>query len=322
MSTLSTPLSVASRLRFALYANIGLRGSVRTLAYQDALKLGASSEGREIIERLEEVSLRIDRALFEFERSPNKYPGPFQQKMKRLQDMYSELTPDDLGFYTLTLKEPRSLTIGHPLLRQRSLPVDTTFYQSEDMVRAVHAMKFKLDYDMEDFHLTAISAVQVGMPIRCFHINYHNSRQNLELPVFHERLIKPLSLKETGPLGGGPSASSRRTSITPRNSPARIEPVFLLNPTVTPTSLTHVTYNIEGCLSVPGMAAMVARPDAVRLDAVNLDLVPVSATLTGLPAAVVCHEIDHMDGILFTDRAALPTMRTMENILNPMPSKF
>ena len=58
----------------------------------------------------------------------------------------------------------------------------------------------------------------------------------------------------------------------------------------------------EGCLSMPGLYAPVRRPEAVHLEAYGRDGNPMSLDLNEMMARVVQHEIDHLDGVLFTDR--------------------
>lgn len=58
----------------------------------------------------------------------------------------------------------------------------------------------------------------------------------------------------------------------------------------------------EGCLSIPELYAPVRRPATVNVSAYNLAGEEIQATLDGLLARVVQHEIDHLDGILFIDR--------------------
>jgi peptide deformylase len=58
----------------------------------------------------------------------------------------------------------------------------------------------------------------------------------------------------------------------------------------------------EGCLSIPGVTGHVRRPERVRLQAYNLRGEQIDLELDGLFARVVQHEVDHLDGILFTDR--------------------
>ncbi len=58
----------------------------------------------------------------------------------------------------------------------------------------------------------------------------------------------------------------------------------------------------EGCLSIPGFTAMVERPSHIRIRAQNLEGGPVERDAEGLLARVICHEIDHLDGILYLNR--------------------
>lgn len=58
----------------------------------------------------------------------------------------------------------------------------------------------------------------------------------------------------------------------------------------------------EGCLSLPGLELPVERPAGVTVEAQTLDCKPITIKAKGLHARIMQHEIDHLDGILFTDR--------------------
>jgi peptide deformylase len=58
----------------------------------------------------------------------------------------------------------------------------------------------------------------------------------------------------------------------------------------------------EGCLSLPGIFADVERSKSVRVSAEDEEGRPISFEAHGLPAKVIQHEIDHLDGVLFIDR--------------------
>ncbi|NLC68022.1 MAG: peptide deformylase [Clostridiaceae bacterium] len=58
----------------------------------------------------------------------------------------------------------------------------------------------------------------------------------------------------------------------------------------------------EGCLSVPGVFGEVKRPKKVIVEALNEKGEKVRVTGEGLLAVALCHEIDHLDGILFRDK--------------------
>src|SRR5262245_13496601 len=58
----------------------------------------------------------------------------------------------------------------------------------------------------------------------------------------------------------------------------------------------------EGCLSLPGLYGPVVRPKQVRINAYSLTGEEIQVDATGLVARCVQHELDHLDGVLFTDR--------------------
>ena len=58
----------------------------------------------------------------------------------------------------------------------------------------------------------------------------------------------------------------------------------------------------EGCLSIPGITAAVERPDWVRVKAQDLEGNEFEIEGNELLARVLCHEIDHLEGILYLDR--------------------
>jgi len=78
--------------------------------------------------------------------------------------------------------------------------------------------------------------------------------------------------------------------------------VVLVNPVVTPVGSETAT-NYEGCLSVPGLRGEVTRPRTVRVQALDRSGKAVDITMTGMRSAVVQHEVDHLNGILYTDLA-------------------
>jgi peptide deformylase len=59
--------------------------------------------------------------------------------------------------------------------------------------------------------------------------------------------------------------------------------------------------DVEGCLSLPGISDKVDRPTAITVRAVDLSGQPLELAAEGWLARAVCHEVDHLDGILFTD---------------------
>ena len=60
----------------------------------------------------------------------------------------------------------------------------------------------------------------------------------------------------------------------------------------------------EGCLSVPGRFGLVTRPMTVTVRAQDRDGKAFELSGTGITARAFCHEVDHLDGIMFTELAS------------------
>ncbi len=85
------------------------------------------------------------------------------------------------------------------------------------------------------------------------------------------------------------------------NKHGRIE---LINPVITHMGGSQ-TGN-EGCLSLPNDVREVERPMTVTVTAQDRSGKEFTITGEGLLARALCHEIDHLDGILFIDKAVMP----------------
>ena len=80
----------------------------------------------------------------------------------------------------------------------------------------------------------------------------------------------------------------------------------LINPEIVSQSGEDTDY--EGCLSIPRVRAQVKRPANVVVKALDRDGQEVEINGSGLLARALCHEIDHLDGILFIDKAIPDTI--------------
>ena len=83
----------------------------------------------------------------------------------------------------------------------------------------------------------------------------------------------------------------------------------MINPRYTFESEETCSYE-EGCLSIPNVDAEITRPETIRIRYVNTDFEEVEESFTGFAARMLQHEMDHLDGILFTDHAS-PIRRKM-----------
>lgn len=76
-------------------------------------------------------------------------------------------------------------------------------------------------------------------------------------------------------------------------------PIVLINPEILETSGEQT--GDEGCLSVPGMAGQVTRPNYVKVKALDVNMEEQIYEGDGLLARAFCHEIDHLDGKMYTE---------------------
>ena len=78
-------------------------------------------------------------------------------------------------------------------------------------------------------------------------------------------------------------------------------PVVMINPVILETSGEQT--GDEGCLSLPGKAGTVTRPNYVKCRAYDENMEQFEVEGTELLARAICHELDHLDGILYRDHA-------------------
>ena len=78
------------------------------------------------------------------------------------------------------------------------------------------------------------------------------------------------------------------------------DPLVLINPSITEQDGEQTGY--EGCLSLPGKTGIVTRPNHVKAVALDRDMNPIEIEGEGLLARAICHELEHLDGHLYTER--------------------
>ena len=78
-------------------------------------------------------------------------------------------------------------------------------------------------------------------------------------------------------------------------------PLVLVNPEIVEQDGEQI--GPEGCLSLPGLQGDVARPEHVICKALDRDMNEITVEGEGLLARAICHELDHLDGILYKDLA-------------------
>lgn len=78
-------------------------------------------------------------------------------------------------------------------------------------------------------------------------------------------------------------------------------PMKLINPEITFTAGEEE--DLEGCLSVPGYNGLVKRPQKLICKYTDENNENIELEAEGFLARAICHELDHLDGILYTDKA-------------------
>ena len=88
------------------------------------------------------------------------------------------------------------------------------------------------------------------------------------------------------------------------------QPLVLINPEILETGGEQTGQ--EGCLSVPGKVGIVTRPNYAKVKALDENMDEIIVEGTELLARCLCHEIDHLNGIMYVDKAEGPLMDTEE----------
>lgn len=164
---------------------------------------------------------------------------------------------------------PPIVQAGHPVLRQQAAPYDGQL-DSADFSALIALMR-------EVMHAApgvGLAAPQLGIP--------------LQLAVLEDQYDVDVE-----------------TSAVRRRSP--LEFFAVINPSYTPVGSGTAEF-YEGCLSLQGLQAVVARYESVRLDFTDVDGAVRQQEFSGWQARIVQHETDHLQGILYIDKAELRSL--------------
>lgn len=138
-----------------------------------------------------------------------------------------------------------------------------------------------------------------------------------EVKNFDEKLAKLIDdMKATMYKEGGVGLAAPQVGISKRIvvidvSEDKSKFIELVNPVITYKS-EEKQKGYEGCLSIPDVMGIVERPSKVTVVAKDRNQQEIKITGEGLLARAICHEVDHLDGILYRDIAE--KMLTKEEI--------
>ncbi|WP_251208731.1 peptide deformylase [Acetatifactor aquisgranensis] len=88
------------------------------------------------------------------------------------------------------------------------------------------------------------------------------------------------------------------------------DPYILINPRIVESSGEQT--GMEACLSVPGKTGQVTRPNYVKAVALDVNMREFEVEGTELLARAICHELDHLDGHLYVEKAEGPLQDAVE----------
>lgn len=124
-----------------------------------------------------------------------------------------------------------------------------------------------------------------------------------EVADFNDRLHVLLDdMKETLVQANGAGLAAPQVGVLRRVAIVSVDEDYfeLINPEIIKTEGEEISP--EGCLSIPGVCGTVSRPYKVTVKAQDRYGKEYTARGEGLLARAFCHEIDHLDGILYTDK--------------------
>jgi len=159
------------------------------------------------------------------------------------------------------------LQAGNPVLRKISVPLTINEIKSIKTKKLILELKKSIDSQSD---AAAISAVQIGTPVRLFII----SRKVFDTDLTDHSTDKKKISKD----------------------------LIFINPKIVRVSKMKQTLE-EGCLSVRYVYGKVLRPEKVTIEAYDENCKKVSRGFSGLLSQIVQHENDHLNGILFIDKA-------------------
>ena len=169
---------------------------------------------------------------------------------------------------------------GNPVLRQRARPLSVAEIRTREFQKLIEAMRTC----MHEAPGVGLAAPQVGLGLQFAVIEdreeYH---KDVSQDLLKERERRPVPFH------------------------------VIINPVLEFIGDEKAEF-FEGCLSLPGLTALVERARAVRVKCLDERGEPNVIEASGWYARILQHEIDHLDGSLYIDRMQTRSFTTMENL--------
>jgi len=169
--------------------------------------------------------------------------------------------------------------VGEPVLRTRANPVQP----EEILLASTRELIAAMRETMTDAPGVGLAAPQVGLPLQLAVIeDREENMKDLTRELLAERERKPVPFH------------------------------VIINPVLTLESAAEVEF-FEGCLSLPGLMALVPRARKVKVECLDEHGQPKVIRASGWYARILQHEIDHLLGTLYVDRMRSVSLCSLEN---------
>jgi peptide deformylase len=170
-------------------------------------------------------------------------------------------------------------SVGEPVLRSRAKPLrpeEIVLPSTRDLIAAMRET-------MHDAPGVGLAAPQVGVPLQLAVIeDREENMKDLSREVLAERERKPVAFH------------------------------VIINPVLTLESPAEIEF-FEGCLSLPGLVALVPRARKVKVECLDEHGQPRVIRASGWYARILQHEIDHLSGALYVDRMRSVSLCSLDN---------
>jgi peptide deformylase len=168
---------------------------------------------------------------------------------------------------------------GEPVLRERARPLRP----EEILLPSTQELIASMRETMHDAPGVGLAAPQIGLPLQLAVIEDREEyMKDFTREMLAERERKPVAFE------------------------------VIINPVLTLESEPEVEF-FEGCLSLPGLVALVPRARKVKVDCLDARGKPKTIHASGWHARILQHEIDHLSGGLYVDRMRSVSLCTLDN---------
>ena len=168
---------------------------------------------------------------------------------------------------------------GEPVLRERARPLRP----EEILLPSTQELIASMKETMHDAPGVGLAAPQIGLPLQLAVIEDREEyMKDFSREMLAERERKPVAFE------------------------------VIINPVLTLEAEPEVEF-FEGCLSLPGLVALVPRARKVKVECLDAQGKPKVIRASGWYARILQHEIDHLAGALYVDRMHSVSLCTVEN---------